>query len=220
MKLAIAVGSTAIASLLAGAAAGYLFAKRQLSMKFDERLKAEIEETRAFYKKVYKEDEFQTPEKAVETLLPGAAKALRAYKGIEPQVVITDEDLVEIRDKLIEANVFDNAGDSTEEIEETDIRNRTEEAPFILSKDEFMSNDSGYTQSTLTYYAGDGVLMDEREDRIDEVDKTVAERNLKRFGYGSGDPRVVYIRNDALEIEFEVLRHDGKYSKDVAGLEE
>jgi uncharacterized protein YneF (UPF0154 family) len=209
-----------------GAAVGYFFAKKKLEKQFDERLKAEVEETRAFYKKVYKEDEFQTPEKAAEALIPAAARAIRNYQGVPARNIdvdgqlIGDKYLTDLRQKLVEvdSNVFTQGG-STETIDETDIRNRTEEAPYPLSKDEFFNNESNYIQSTLTYYAGDAVLMDAREDVIEDVDNTIGVDNLSKFGYGSGDPNVVYVRNDALDLEFEILRHGGKYSKDVAGLD-
>jgi hypothetical protein len=37
------------------------------------------------------------------------------------------------------------------------------------------------------------------------------------FGHGSGDPNVVYIRNEKLQAEYEVLRDPGSYEIEVLG---
>jgi len=219
MKLSIVVGTTAIVSLAAGSAAGYFIALKILEKKYEGRLQEEVESTKKFYAKLYKKDEFQTPESTMKEIAPGAAEAAAAlinYQGRSQafQVVDTRTEFVE----EVLSNIFSDT--TTEEISDKEKQNRTEEAPYILTKDEFMENDSEYTQSTVTYFAGDKVLIDSREDMIEEVDMTVGEGNLERFGHGSGDPNVLYVRNDRLELEFEILLSRGKYSKEVAGLEE
>jgi flagellar basal body-associated protein FliL len=220
MKLSIVVGTTAIVSLAAGSAAGYFIALKILEKKYEGRLQEEVESTKKFYAKLYKKDEFQTPESTMKEIAPGAAEAAAAlinYQGRGSksfEVVDTKKEFVE----EVLSNIFSDT--TTEEISEKEKRDRTEEAPYILTKDEFMENDSEYTQSTVTYFGGDKVLIDSREDMIEEVDMTVGEGNLERFGHGSGDPNVLYVRNDRLELEFEILLSRGKYSKEVAGLEE
>lgn len=219
-RTTIAVAISSIASLAVGSTAGYFIAKYQLGKQFDERLAREVEETKAFYMRLSEKATYRTPEDAVSALIPGAVTALKEYAG-EPQ----DEPFFEKVDEAKEfpkstpsvKSIFDK-GNSTEEISEKDKRNRTEEAPYILEKEEFFRNDSEYTQSTLTYYAGDGILTDSRDDIIDEVDVTVGQGNLDNFGYGSGDPKVLYVRNDALDLEFEILHHEGTYKQHVAGL--
>lgn len=219
MKLGIVVGITAGVSLTVGSLVGYFTATRLLEQKYQERLGKEIEETKQFYRKLHKKDEFVTPETAVKALAPEFAEAVAAltnYRGGQnPSFEVVEEEK-EFAETVVR-NVFANDG-VTDEIPEAEKRNRTEEAPYILTKDEFMENDTEYTQSTVTYFAGDQVLIDSREDVIDDVDMTVGERNLSRFGYGSGDPNVLYVRNDRIGIEFEILLSRGKYSKEVAGL--
>ena len=212
MNWKIAVGVVAIVSGAAGSVAGYFFAKTQLEKKYAEELNREIEVTKEFYRKLYKADDYETPEKAVSVLAPAAAQALRNYRSAFQEV----DEGKEFAETVVK-NIFEDDG-STDEIPIQEKRNRTEEAPYILEKDEYMASDLNYTQSTVTYYAGDGVLTDSREDIIEDVDMTVGEDNLKRFGHGSGDAKVVYVRNDRLEIDFEILKSEGKYSKEVAGL--
>ena len=40
-----------------------------------------------------------------------------------------------------------------------------------------------------------------------------------KFGHGSNDPTVVFVRNDKYKAEYEVLKHDGAYQVDVLGLD-
>ncbi len=228
MDTALAIGTTAIASLLVGSGAGYFLAKKHLELKYEEIAKQEIAEAKEFYKVLHKKGEFETPGEAVKALLPEndsdneftrtaktkALSALKTYSGeIDVETITRDRVKVETVNVFAEAEVKEG----TPEEWARELRNRTEEAPYILNAEEFQEQVSGYTQLTLTYYEGDDVLVDEREDVIQEPDEMVGVYNLKRFGEWSGDARTVYVRNDVRELEFEILRHDGKYGEVVAG---
>jgi hypothetical protein len=91
--------------------------------------------------------------------------------------------------------------------------------PFVLHKEEFFEGDEQYDQTTLTYYAGDDVLCDERDEIIEPRDHIIGGWNLKLFGtgHGSGDPNVLYIRNPRTFNDFEVVMNDAKYSEDALG---
>jgi len=220
-KTALIAGGASIVSFAAGVAAGYFALRRKFEADYSDRLTIEIEETRKFYAKLSEKESYKTPEEAAAALLPQAVTAIKQYRGdekpkyfeeVDPKTEFTKEEPPSVR------RIFDR-GNATEEVSAVDKRNRTEEAPYILEKEEYLNNESEYTQSTLTYYAGDGVLTDSRDDIISEIDDTVGEGNLQRFGYGSGDPKVVYVRNDALDLEFEILHHEGTYKQHVAGLD-
>jgi hypothetical protein len=59
--------------------------------------------------------------------------------------------------------------------------------------------------------------------RTDEVidpdnrDNLVGDKNLDRFGHGSNDAFIVYIRNDQLEIVYEVVLSPNSYAEEVHG---
>lgn len=197
--------------LAVGAFIGYKVAEKRLTTKFDQLMKQELAETRAFYNRVHK-TEFPTPADAVAALVPetetlkDAADAILVYRGE------TDEPVVETR------NVFVDSVDPTWD-QEKEERDRTETAPYILHHDEFMAAETSYNQITITWYEGDNVLSDEEDKPIDLVEEVVGHDNLQ-FGHGSGDENIVYIRNDRLEIDFEVTRSEGKYAHEVLGFEE
>jgi hypothetical protein len=224
--------------MAAGAGAAYFVVKKQLELLFEERLTNEIEATKNFYNTLHKRGEYETPQAAAEKLIPPnkveellsgtgefandphakeTARVLTEYGGhkLDARTIVT-ETVVE--------NVFIRAELDAQGVTDADwsaeVMNRTEEAPYVISKEEYMENESDYVQTTFDYYAGDGVLVDENENRIENIDDVVGDYNLIRFGAWSDDPRVVYVRNDARQLEVEITLNDGKYREIVQGLTE
>lgn len=112
----------------------------------------------------------------------------------------------------ITRNVFD--GDDTWDYE-LERNNRTKERPYVIHVDEFVADEMGYdSQSTLTWYEGDRVLTDSHDVPIYNAQQVAGEL---RFGHGSGDQNVVYVRNEKLQAEYEILRDPGSYEDVVLG---
>ena len=85
--------------------------------------------------------------------------------------------------------------------------------PFVISRMEFSHPEEegdDYAKITLTYYPNDQVLLDEDEDPVEDVDRTVGWRSLNRFGDMSEDPDVVYVRNRRTETDYEIERVEGE----------
>jgi len=97
------------------------------------------------------------------------------------------------------------------------VRLRTETAPYILHADEFFSNERDYVQSTFTYYSGDDVMLDEDDTPVHNHKQVVGEF---KFGFGSGDPNVCYVRNPVREAEYEILNDSGSYTEEILGIHE
>jgi len=110
------------------------------------------------------------------------------------------------------ANVFSNPDDVWDEDEEQ--AKRVEGQPYVITKDQFFNSDTGYNQHTLTYYAGDDILVNELEAVIYNPKEIVG---AYVFGHGSGAATVFYARNETLEKEFEVVKELGKYEIEVLG---
>ena len=93
---------------------------------------------------------------------------------------------------------------SNEEEEDEDMK------PHVISPDEFDELDD-YEIESLTYYA-DGILADDNGDTIDDVDKLIGNEALDSFGKYDADPDTVFVRNDRLKIDFEIVRDLVNYS--------
>lgn len=137
------------------------------------------------------------------------AKVKGVIEETEPDLNDTDEE-----DEVVHRNIFQNHGPSDQN--ELDRSNRSSTRPYIIDNIEFEEADLDYNQNTLTYYEADGVLVDERDQPV-SIQQTVGDKNLQ-FGNASGDVNIVYIRNDSLEVDFEVCRSFGSYTEEVLGV--
>lgn len=144
----------------------------------------------------------------------------KQLNDVHPVVVAYDEAAeapavqVEIEDDRVVVNVFSTPdGDWDHDIE---LSQRNGVDPYIIHADEYIEDEMGFTQETVTFYEGDEIMVDSHETPMYGWARIMGEL---RFGHGSKDPNVVYIRNEGIEMEWEVLRHTGSYSIEVRGLE-
>lgn len=131
----------------------------------------------------------------------------------------SEDEVIEILEaELVETetvNVFLNSS-LNEWNEEFEASQRVEGQPYVIPVAVFVENELDYSQETLTYYSGDDILVDQQDKPIYNYSTLLGEL---KFGHGSGDPNVVYIRNDNIRYEWEVLFHTGQYSIEILGLE-
>lgn len=85
------------------------------------------------------------------------------------------------------------------------------DGPYIIAPEEFGEFED-YEQISLTYY-GDKVLADENDERMDEYDikDSVGADAVNHFGEYEAD--AVYVRNDALRCDYEILLDERTYSE-------
>lgn len=168
-----------------------------------------------------------------------AGEALATYQGTPVAVVTSDKGLADMVDdgpatvdveepseaELEEAKVGETLVEgrpiNREDFDiEAERDKRKNGVPFVVSQEEFDENEFDFQQTVLTYFSYDKTLCDEDERQIDDVEQTVGVANLMKFGHGSNDPKVVYIRNERREVDYEVLQSDGSYAEEVLGLTE
>lgn len=89
--------------------------------------------------------------------------------------------------------------------------------PHVITHDEFMENPDDWATNSLTYFNGDDILADDQDVPVEDIEELVGSENLSKFGQGSRDRNVVYVRNPKTEVLFEITFHSGEYSKEVAG---
>lgn len=91
---------------------------------------------------------------------------------------------------------------------------RVDGRPYVISTAEFYEDKETYQKLSVVYYSGDRILADEHDQPIPDITGMIGHNIRQRFGRKSDDPLIVHIRNDHLEIDFEV-RHDERTYKDV-----
>ena len=81
--------------------------------------------------------------------------------------------------------------------------------PYVIKPEEFGNMD--YDLVSLEYYA-DKVLVDEDDHPIQDVEYMVGEDSLEHFGEYEDD--AVYVRNDLIKTDFEILLVESRYYED------
>jgi hypothetical protein len=214
----IAIGGSLL-GLAVGATAGYLVAKYRLEAKYAQLASDEIEAARTYMKRLYKDGEgFASPGEVLEKRTPTTPSGVSNERHVGPPVAVLERVLDGLKygtPAPVTKNVFDGTTDDDDEVSE-----EVDDQPIrIISVKEFMAGEKGYEQVTLTYFAGDATLTDEANDIIDNANEMIGLVNLDRFGHRSRDPRIVYVRNDRISVDFEICKHDGRYAEEVADLQ-
>lgn len=100
-----------------------------------------------------------------------------------------------------------------------ELAQRTPHRPYIIHQDEFALNESEFEQVSYVYYAEDDTLAAEDESILGNRDELIGPNVLTRFGHGTDDYNILYIRNPVLELEMEICRSPGSYEEEVLGLD-
>lgn len=178
-----------------------------LEDEYNENIDREVAKARRYFDKLHKRGEYDDPIALVE------AKGLEIVEAkITAEEYVTTEAVVaEVGTK----SVFNDPRpvDIGEEIVRPDPLR-----PYVLTADEFYSNVEEWEEDNLNYYEFDGVLTDKNDNELLESDDIVGDDNLLKFGHGSNDPNVVYIRNPKKRIQYEVIRTKGSYGEIVHGI--
>lgn len=80
--------------------------------------------------------------------------------------------------------------------------------PYVISPEEFGEGEE-YEKISLTYYA-DQVLADENDELVEDVEGAVGFESLTHFGEYEDDS--VFVRNDRLKCDYEILLDQRTYS--------
>lgn len=170
----------------AGAAIGVAASQRYFKTKYERLAKEEIAEVREYYDGCLAEkqdeiDDYSTELKAQEF----ADRTAERQREVQAFV-----------DKLNELNYTVD-----KEVPAVSVAR-------VIDPDEFGEN-RDYDQVYLTYYA-DGMLTDEYDVPVEDVDNVVGTDFVNHFGEYGED--LVHVRNDHLESYFEITKDVRNYS--------
>lgn len=112
------------------------------------------------------------------------------------------------------ANVFDNPVPDWDY--EAEIAKRGPRDPYVIHSDEYHSEESGFRQAQLTYYAGDDVMTDEDDQPVFNFEEIIGPL---MWGHGCNNGDLFYVRNPRLEAEYEITRSYESYAHAILGIE-
>ena len=110
-------------------------------------------------------------------------------------------------ERIVREQGYDyNAVSKKEGNDEKEEEESMNEKPYVISPEEF--GDCDYKTVSLTYY-NDDVLTYENGEVIHNIDELVGEGSLDTFGQYEADS--VFVRNDDLKTDFEILADERNY---------
>lgn len=190
-----------------GAAIGSAVTWKVVKDKYERIAQEEINSVKAEFKRLYEEQEKD--------------EEVEIQNEVDNEVIETEEDVFEpTEDEVFEyhniSSMYRGSEDNENENDEEGGTGDLDEAPYIngpyvISPDDFRCSPPGYNAQALDYFT-DGVLADGWGVKMD-IEETIGEDSLNHFGEYVDD--IVYVRNDRLEIDYEVTcdirRYDDVY---------
>lgn len=186
--------ATGIAAFILGAAVGSGVTWYFLKDKYEKLAQKEIDSVKeVFSKRASDISEKDEPQDDVEDAPEEPTdKELDSYKQFMNKVEYTDY----------------STNKTTEDKQEKAETITHEDNPYVITPEEFGELD-GYDEISLTYYS-DQVLTDENDELVEDVDRVVGFESLNHFGEYEDDS--VYVRNDRLKCDYEILMDHRKYT--------
>jgi hypothetical protein len=219
-----------------GGILGFRYGVRRTKVKAMEEAEAEIDEMREQFRQrdIARQNEFEKKEFVPEGIVEEQYQDVLidytkpAERPLPPPVPVHDPKPVVPGDLSVPprpGTSYESFGGAKDETVNgwnyaDEFANRRAGKPYVIHEDEF-TNDNlpQHSVTTYTYYQVDGVLADEDGSRIMNVQDIVGNA-LNRFGHGTADPNVVFVRNDVLQIQIEITRLPNEsYEQSVEGLQ-
>ena len=184
------------AIFMAGGVSGFMIAWFSLKTKYEKMADEEIASVKEAFSKSKRYIQTDKKESTIES--PEASEAHKKNK-----LTIKSEDRP-IYDYSARYRSNSNEKPKTEPKQDDILK------PYVITPEEF--NNSEYECQTLFYYA-DHILADDDYNVIGDVEGSIGYSALAHFGDYEIDS--VYVRNDRLKIDFEVLL-DGRNYCDIS----
>ena len=93
---------------------------------------------------------------------------------------------------------------------------RKVEEPYVMSHEQFEEEMREFDKITLYYYEADDVLADEDDSIIEDAANVIGPTSIDTFGdEDNEDPDIIYVRNERLGIDYEIIRIKKSYSETI-----
>lgn len=206
--------------LAAGFAAGYFLQKKVLQLKYEKIADREISSMKEHYDRKSKALNLTAEKKTLDEVSEELGYATEGEGKVPYYKVGSELDKDEAKPDQSPQNVFEIPQEPV--VDPTwdyavENRARRPDVPYTIHKDEYKEGAMGYDKWSLTYFEGDDVLCNEKDEVLEEQDEIIGLGNLSRFGQGSGDPNIVYVRNEEKKLDIEIVHTDRKYAVEVHG---
>jgi hypothetical protein len=196
---------------------GYRFNRAKIRAEVLKEAQQDMVEVRMYYHDKYEKDQPETEERIVPQK-PSLDDVVEERMTRPP---------VPVREPMVDKAREVQYPKARETAKEPDLgwdygkemQTRSPNHPYVIHQEEFNNNQLELQHQTWTYYAGDDILADQDDEVVVRPELVVGEENLKKFGHGSDDSDVVFVRNERIGVEFEVCRSWKSYATEVQGID-
>lgn len=186
-----------VAIFVAGLAIGGVSTYFATKSKYTEIMNEEIDMVRDYYSGLLK-GEVDIDEDEDEESEPTVAE--EAVSEVKPNIR-------EVYKQKVEECGYSYDEEDEDEDDEEESKT-TYDAPYVIPPED-LGEYEDYEVIELMYYEEDGILADDCDEIVDDVEGTVGWAALKSFGEYEDD--AVHVRNDMRRCDYEILRNDGAY---------
>lgn len=179
---------------IVGAAVGSIVTWRYVEKKYEQIAQKEIDSVKEVFAK---REQKPTEDEDADVIREKAFNAKEKPNIIEYAAKLQEQGYTNYADIEPEIN--------KEEVNEESMDIST---PYVIPPEEFGEFDD-YERIGLTYYA-DQILTDDDDELIEDIEDTVGFDSLNHFGEYEDDS--VFVRNDRLKCDYEILLDQRKYS--------
>ena len=175
-----------------GAIIGSTVTWKLIKTKYEQIAQEEIDSVKETFSRLHEE----SADKDEKAKMAERAKGFIDSKNEKP-------DIKEFAAKLKECEYVKYSDTKADKERETVTVNK----PYVISPEEF--GEADYNIVSLNYYA-DGVLANDFDEVVEDVENTVGEDFEEHFGDYEEDS--VFVRNDELGLDYEILRDMRNFS--------
>lgn len=138
-----------------------------------------------------------------------------AYGASEVCEVCEDtfEEVKEEYEKIIDENGYNEEDDAEDSYIIHDEYPREDRAskPYVIGPDLYSEDFHGFDKCVLVYWRGNDMLLTDEQEIMD-IEATIGRSSLEHFGEYESD--TVFVRNERMGCDFEVLLEEGSYAED------
>lgn len=218
-RLALILGGA-----LVGSATTYLVVRKTLELKYRDIAEEEIASVKESYDLLYSKD--QSPREKFEQM-KDKIEELESYADLlDESGYFKEEVLDEAEEGPSPKKMGTPDGRPDPETVVRDIlEDRTDppryedgETPYVITVEEFMSDRDDHEKITVSYYEYDNTAASEDDSIIHNHEGSLGPDFVKYIGWKAAGQNTVYVRNEKISADFEILVHPGSYQEDVLGI--
>lgn len=214
---------------LIGSTATFVIARKAIALHYRDISEAEIESVKDSYDLLHKKGRYSDPKLAFEALKEKVSE-LESYEdkldenGYFKYDDVDDKDPDELEELMV---VGEPAKGDTRPDPEAIVKDILDERPapprdpakpYIITVEEFMTDNEHYSKNTVNYYEYDNTVSSEDDSIVQNHESFLGSEFVKYVGWNAGGDHTVYVRNENLESDYEVLVSPGSYEEDVLGI--